>query len=29
LAGKMYFDHLSPLRRKMLIARAEKLERKK
>lgn len=29
LAGKMYFDHLSPLRRKMLIAKAEKLGRKK
>ena len=27
LAGKMYFDHLSPLRRKMLIARTEKLRR--
>jgi peptide deformylase len=25
LAGKMYFDHLSPLKRKMLIGRAEKL----
>ena len=25
LAGKMYFDHLSPLKRKMLIAKAEKL----
>jgi peptide deformylase len=25
LAGKMYFDRLSPLKRKMLIARAEKL----
>jgi hypothetical protein len=25
----MYFDHLSPLKRKMLIARAEKLGRKK
>ena len=24
LNGKMYFDHLSPLRRKMLIAKAEK-----
>ena len=24
LAGKMYFDHLSPLKRKMLIAKAEK-----
>jgi peptide deformylase len=29
LAGKMYFDHLSPLKRKMLIARAEKLGRMK
>jgi len=29
LAGKMYFDHLSPLRRKMLIAKAEKLSRVK
>jgi peptide deformylase len=29
LAGKMYFDHLSPLKRKMLIARAEKLGRRK
>jgi len=27
LAGKMFFDHLSPLRRKMLIAKAEKLGR--
>jgi peptide deformylase len=27
LAGKMYFDHLSPLKRKMLIAKAEKLRR--
>jgi peptide deformylase len=25
LAGKMYFDRLSPLKRKMLLARAEKL----
>ena len=24
LAGKMYFDHLSPLRRKMLLAKADK-----
>lgn len=24
LAGKMFFDHLSPLKRKMLIAKAEK-----
>ncbi len=29
LAGKMYFDHLSPLKRKMLIAKADKLERAK
>ena len=29
LAGKMYFDHLSPLRRKMLIAKADKLRRVK
>lgn len=29
LAGKMYFDHLSHLKRKMLIARAEKLRRVK
>jgi peptide deformylase len=29
LAGKMYFDHLSPLKRKMLIGRSEKLGRKK
>lgn len=29
LAGKMYFDHLSSLRRKMLIARSEKLRREK
>jgi peptide deformylase len=29
LAGKMYFDHLSPLKRKMLIARAGKLGRTK
>ena len=28
LAGKMYFDHLSPLKRKMLLARAEKLGRR-
>ncbi len=27
LAGRMYFDHLSPLRRKMLIAKAGKLRR--
>jgi peptide deformylase len=27
LNGKMYIDHLSPLRRKMLVARAEKLRR--
>ena len=29
LAGKMYFDHLSPLKRTMLIARAQKLGRTK
>jgi peptide deformylase len=29
LAGKMYFDHLSPLKRKMLIGRSEKLRRVK
>ncbi len=29
LAGKMYFDHLSPLKRKMLIAKSEKLRRSK
>lgn len=29
LAGKMYFDRLSPLKRKMLITRAEKLGRRK
>lgn len=28
LAGKMYFDHLSPLKRNMLIAKAQKLARK-
>ncbi len=28
LAGKMYFDRLSPLKRKMLLARAEKLRKK-
>ena len=28
LAGKMYFDRLSPLKRKMLIAKAEKLRRR-
>ena len=28
LAGKMYFDHLSPLKRKMLVAKAEKLGRR-
>lgn len=28
LTGKMYFDHLSPLKRKMLIAKAQKLERR-
>jgi len=25
LAGRMYFDHLSPLKRRMLVARSEKL----
>lgn len=29
LNGKMYFDHLSPLKRKMLIAKAEKLRVRK
>ena len=29
LNGKMYFDHLSPLKRKMLIAKAQKLGRTK
>ena len=29
LAGKMYFYHLSPLKRKMLIAKADKLRRAK
>jgi len=28
LAGRMYFDHLSALRRKMLVARAQKLGRR-
>lgn len=28
LNGKMYFDRLSPLKRKMLLARAEKLRRR-
>ena len=28
LAGKMYFDHLSPLKRKMLISKADKLRRR-
>jgi peptide deformylase len=28
LAGKMYFDRLSPLKRKMLLAKAEKLRRR-
>lgn len=28
LAGKMYFDRLSPLRRKMLITKAEKADRR-
>jgi peptide deformylase len=29
LAGRMYFDHLSPLKRKMLITKAEKLRLRK
>ena len=29
LAGGMYFDHLSPLKRKLLIAKADKLGRRK
>ena len=29
LAGKMYFDHLSPLKRKMLITKADKQRRAK
>lgn len=29
LDGKMYFDHLSALKRKMLLAKAEKLARRK
>lgn len=29
LSGKMYFDHLSSLKRKMLLARADKLARHK
>jgi peptide deformylase len=29
LTGKMYFDRLSPLKRKMLLARAEKVGRRK
>jgi peptide deformylase len=28
LAGRMYFDRLSPLKRKMLLARAEKIARR-
>lgn len=28
LAGKMYFDHLTPLKRKMLLARADKARRR-
>ena len=28
LAGKMYFDHLSPLKRKMLLAKADKLRKR-
>jgi peptide deformylase len=29
LNGRMYFDHLSPVRRKMLIAKSEKLARQR
>jgi peptide deformylase len=29
LAGKLYFDHLGPVKRKMLIAKSEKLRRRK
>lgn len=28
LAGRMYFDHISPLKRKMLIAKAEKARKR-
>ncbi len=28
LAGRMYVDHLTPLRRKMLVARSAKLHRR-
>lgn len=28
LSGRMYFDHLSPVKRKMLIAKADKLRRR-
>lgn len=28
LAGRMYFDHLSPLKRRMLLARADKARRR-
>ncbi len=28
LAGKMYFDHLSPLKKKMLIAKADKIRKR-
>lgn len=28
LAGKMYFDHLSPLKKKMLVAKAEKIRKR-
>ncbi len=28
LSGKLYFDHLSPVKRKMLLAKAEKLRRR-
>ena len=27
LAGRMYFDHLSPLKRQMLLTKAAKLQR--
>lgn len=28
LAGKMYFDHLSPLKKKMLVAKADKIRKR-
>ena len=28
LAGKLYFDHLSPLKKKMLVAKADKLRKR-